>query len=160
MNEIVDLGGIKGNEENPDITTVNIGGLGDVDHDLNTFPYPFEDNSVDEVRIIHTLEHLEKPLRTMEETYRMLKKGGIVKVEVPYWKRFTTFQNPFHLHEFKEEWFKNLNPNSSIYKKSECVYMKKFLPKLNFEIVDVWKRRGKFKLYKIYDMRVTLKKKI
>ena len=30
----------------------------DVVHDLETFPYPFENNSVDEILISHVLEHI------------------------------------------------------------------------------------------------------
>ncbi len=37
----------------------------DIIHDLNSFPYPFEDASVDMVYIDNTLEHLDDPIAVM-----------------------------------------------------------------------------------------------
>ncbi len=95
--KILDLGGIKEIKESNNIITVNIGGLGDIELDLNAFPYPFDDESFDEVRIFHVLEHLKFPLKVMEEVWRILKPNGIVRIKVPYWKIFSIFMNPFHL---------------------------------------------------------------
>ncbi len=156
--KILELGGLKEKKDNNNIVTVNIGGLGDIDHDLNKFPYPFENESFDEVRIYHTLEHLENPLKVMEEVWRILKHGGIVKIRVPYWKNFSIFENPFHLHEFKESWFINLTPYSGIYVKEETVNMEPFLPKLNFKVVKMKKKRGKYRFWKVYELEVWLKK--
>ena len=52
-------------------------------HDLNKFPYPFEDSSIDKVFIIHTLEHLEYPLKVLQEIYRILKPNGEVVIVIP-----------------------------------------------------------------------------
>ena len=46
---------------------------GDVNHDLNQYPYPFDDEVVDKVYIDNCLEHLDSPLKVMEEIYRILK---------------------------------------------------------------------------------------
>lgn len=45
----------------------------------------FEDNSVDEVIIVHALEHTywDGAIRTLNEIYRVLKPSGFVEVEVP-----------------------------------------------------------------------------
>jgi len=51
----------------------------DVIHDLNVFPYPFEDASVDHVYLDNTLEHLDDVIKVMEEVYRIVKPGGSVK---------------------------------------------------------------------------------
>ena len=141
--KILDLGGLRKQKESEDIVTVNIGGLGDVEYDLNKFPYPFKDNMFDEVRIYHTLEHLERPIKVMEEVWRILKPEGIVKIKVPYWKLFSTFSNPFHLHEFKEEWFYNLSPDAPIYK-GEVENMNPFIPKLNFKVIKMERHKTPF----------------
>lgn len=50
----------------------------DVVHDLRVTPWPFEDDSIDEARCSHFLEHLNGPERIpfMNELYRILKKGA------------------------------------------------------------------------------------
>lgn len=58
----------------------------DVIHDLNVFPYPFESNSIDQVYLDNVLEHLDNPIRVIEEVHRITKQGGGVKVIVPYFR--------------------------------------------------------------------------
>ncbi|MFZ3090382.1 MAG: class I SAM-dependent methyltransferase [Nitrospirota bacterium] len=48
----------------------------DVVHDLNQFPYPFEDASFDAVVLNHVIEHLEDIPHTLNEVQRLLKSGG------------------------------------------------------------------------------------
>ena len=55
---------------------------GDVNHDLNTFPYPFQADSVDKIYIDNCIEHLDSPLNVMEEIHRILKKGGVITAQV------------------------------------------------------------------------------
>ena len=70
----------------------------DVVHDLNKFPYPFEDGSFDYIEMSHVLEHLDDPFAVMREMNRMLKKGGTVKVLVPHFSR--GFTHAEHKHGF------------------------------------------------------------
>lgn len=63
----------------------------DIIHDLNIFPYPFESNSIDQIYLDNVLEHLEQPMRVMEEIYRITKAGGKVKVIVPYFRSLSTY---------------------------------------------------------------------
>ncbi len=67
------------------VDRVYIEGFVDVVHDLDTFPYPFEESSVDEAWLIFTLEHLEDPFKVLEEVYRILKPGGQVFIRVPHY---------------------------------------------------------------------------
>ncbi|MCD6116381.1 methyltransferase domain-containing protein [bacterium] len=52
----------------------------DVIHDLNVYPYPFEDNEFDYVNMSHIIEHMKEPLRTMNEVYRICKNGATVRI--------------------------------------------------------------------------------
>lgn len=59
----------------------------DVIHDMEQFPYPFEDSAFNEVVMRHSLEHVSKHnnanITIIEEVYRILKPKGVFSVEVP-----------------------------------------------------------------------------
>ena len=46
----------------------------DILHDMNVYPYPFADNTVDEALLINILEHFPDIIRVMEEIWRICKK--------------------------------------------------------------------------------------
>lgn len=52
-------------------------------HDLNTIPFPFEDNSADEIIAHRVLEHIINPPQFIKECHRILKKGGTFNVILP-----------------------------------------------------------------------------
>ena len=56
----------------------------DVYHNLKKFPYPFKNNYFDYILANHILEHLEKPLKVIEELARICKDNGIIHIEMPY----------------------------------------------------------------------------
>ncbi len=55
----------------------------DVVHDLNVFPYPWDENSIDGIEMIHTLEHLDDWWGAFCECARILKPGGRLQINVP-----------------------------------------------------------------------------
>ena len=71
--------------------------------DLNKFPYPFKDNYADEILLDNVLEHLGDLVLVMQELHRILKKGGKLKIIVPYAKSDGAFQDPTHTHFFTEK---------------------------------------------------------
>lgn len=58
----------------------------DIVHDLFTFPWPFEDESVEEVVSSHFFEHIPGMLRGkwMDELFRILKPGAKATLIVPH----------------------------------------------------------------------------
>lgn len=58
-------------------------GAVDVVHDLNFTPWPFSDNSFDEVVAIHLVEHLKDLLQFMDECWRVLRPGGALYIVTP-----------------------------------------------------------------------------
>jgi hypothetical protein len=62
-------------------------GTPDVLHDLETFPWPWETSSVDEIVLNHVLEHLgettEKFFGVMKELYRVAAPAATIHVVVP-----------------------------------------------------------------------------
>lgn len=55
----------------------------DIAHDLNQFPWPFEDDQFDEVVGLHVLEHLQSFLDFHNEAWRVLRPGGHLYLETP-----------------------------------------------------------------------------
>ena len=69
----------------------------DVVHDLNTFPYPFPDNSFDQIRLSHVIEHIDSIIRTMEELHRVLRPGGQLEITTPHHTDASSWQDPTHV---------------------------------------------------------------
>ncbi len=96
----------------------------DIVHDLNSYPWPIEDNSVDEVFCSHYVEHIphenlrgileksssfeefkEKALETdrdgfikfMNEVYRILKPKGRALITAPHYASIRAFGDPTHI---------------------------------------------------------------
>jgi len=70
----------------------------DVVHNLNVFPYPFEEGVFDRIEANHVLEHLDRPFEVMRELHRVLKPSGALIVRVPHFSR--GFPHPEHAHGF------------------------------------------------------------
>ena len=51
--------------------------------DLTVAPWPWPDSSVDEIVARDVIEHLPDTRQTMAEAWRVLKPGGIFRVQVP-----------------------------------------------------------------------------
>lgn len=61
-------------------------------------PWPWPDNSVDEVRAHDVFEHLPNRILTMNELHRVLKPGGRATIEVPSAAKGAGFaQDPTHV---------------------------------------------------------------
>lgn len=85
----------------------------DVSHDLNKFPYPFKESSVDEVFMEHVLEHLDDPLSVIQELYRISKPGGILKIKTPHFS--CTWIHPGHKSAISTQLFNYFIPGTDDY---------------------------------------------
>lgn len=86
----------------------------DVIHDLNVFPYPFADNECDAIYLDNVLEHLDNPIRVLEDVHRICKVGALVKVIVPYFRSVWAFIDPTHKHFFTVNSLAYFDPHSPI----------------------------------------------
>lgn len=93
----------------------------DVIHDLNIFPYPFDNDSIDKVYLDNVLEHLAEPMRVMEEVHRITKPGGGVKVIVPYFRSVWAFIDPMHKTFYTVDSFAYYDPRHIICQRYDYV---------------------------------------
>jgi len=107
------------------IDRVKISGYVDKVHNLNKLPYPFKDNYADEVHFYHVLEHLDNPIKKMEEIHRILKPGGILYMRVPHFSSMGAFTDITHIRPFGYTSFDCFDSNSYHH----------FYTKVNFKIL-------------------------
>ena len=81
------------------IDSVKLNGV-DVIHDLNKFPYPFKENTFDEVYASHVLEHLNDLIKVMNELKRICKKGARIIIRVPHFSCGVSYRDPTHKRLF------------------------------------------------------------
>ena len=76
-------------------------GKPDILHDLETFPWPWSDNSVGEVRLNHVLEHLGETvpvyLKIIKELYRICASNAEIHIVVPYPRHDDFINDPTHV---------------------------------------------------------------
>jgi SAM-dependent methyltransferase len=77
----------------------------DIIHDLNIFPYPFRDNSVEAVVLFHILEHLSDTIGVINEIWRICKNEATVRIIVPYYNSPGACHDPTHVRFFTERTF-------------------------------------------------------
>lgn len=137
------------------IDSIKIEKYVDIVHNLDILPYPFKNNSVDEIHCYHVLEHLHNPLDKIKEFYRILKPNGILNIRVPHFSSMGAFSDITHIrpygytsfdclekenyhHFYTKTKFKILNkkikylglyPNDGIYEKyihnNQCIWFLK-----------------------------------
>ena len=73
----------------------------DIVHDLEKFPYPFKDNSIDEILLSHVLEHIGHSsdvfLKIVKEFYRICKNNSLIKIIVPHPRHDEFISDPTHV---------------------------------------------------------------
>lgn len=68
----------------------------DIVHNLNNYPYPFNDNEFDEVLCHHVLEHLDDIVKPLEEIWRITRNGARIIIEVPIFPGIGAIVDPTH----------------------------------------------------------------
>lgn len=68
----------------------------DIVHDLDVFPWPIKENTYDLVFANHFMEHSRDVVSVMNEVGRILKPGGVLMFQVPYFRSVDAFNDPTH----------------------------------------------------------------
>jgi len=85
----------------------------DMVFDLNTYPWPIESDSVDEINCSHYIEHIPHDIHNpndkrdgliqfMDEVYRIMKKGGNATIIAPYYSSMRAVGDPTHVRYIAE----------------------------------------------------------
>ena len=77
--------------------------------DLESLPWPWDDNSVDQVVFRHSLEHLGRDPRTflgmMKELYRVCRNGARIEITVPHPRHDDFINDPTHVRPITDGMF-------------------------------------------------------
>jgi SAM-dependent methyltransferase len=87
----------------------------DVRHDLDVIPYPFADNSFDEIHCYNVIEHLEEVIPVIEELHRIGRPGCRVTIRVPHFRSACLYEDLTHKHGFAWRSFDVFTEDSSVY---------------------------------------------
>ena len=73
----------------------------DVTHDLEKFPYPFKNDSVNEILLSHVLEHIgQQPdtfINIIKELYRIYTNNALIIINVPHPRHEDFLSDPTHV---------------------------------------------------------------
>ena len=92
-----------GSGQNPLPGYLNVDKYGnpDLTCDLESFPWPWADNSVAEIQMFHVLEHLGATAETfigiMKEMYRVCEPGALIHIAVPHPRHDNFIGDPTHV---------------------------------------------------------------
>lgn len=104
------------------LDSVRLDGV-DVVHDLESYPYPFEDNSIDLIFCSHVVEHLSDTVKFMEECHRILRPEGRLEIIVPYFASPGAFADPTHKKFFTLNTMKYFTSESGLNYYSRARYV-------------------------------------
>ncbi len=113
---------------------------GNMIHDLNSFPYPFDDNTFDEILASHILEHLQNFNKVVTELYRISKSNAIIRVYAPFFLNTKYFGDPDHKIPFSIRTFDNYeyigNKRLKFYEKWKLNHRTNYETGVKFEILE------------------------
>jgi SAM-dependent methyltransferase len=94
-----------GDAKLPGTTSIDMLALPNVDivHNLDQYPWPFNNNSFDLVFGHNVFEHVRDSVKNMEEIWRILRPGGRVVMTMPYFRSTDAFTDPTHKHFFTSQ---------------------------------------------------------
>ncbi|MBI3128387.1 MAG: class I SAM-dependent methyltransferase [Candidatus Tectomicrobia bacterium] len=118
----------------------------DVRGDASRDGLPFREGAFGRVVIRHIIEHVESPLRLLEEIHRVSRDGAEVEGVTPHFSNPCSFADPTHRHHFSVQLFGFVSEGGPDPSKGwrlwanrllECYYeMLPFYTKARFEVLE------------------------
>ena len=85
----------------------------DIVHNLETFPYPIEDNTFDEIHGQHIIEHIRDLIPFIQELCRIAKPGAKIIFRAPHAScSYSSWSDPTHIRPFTTQTLKYFEDNS------------------------------------------------
>lgn len=138
---------------------------------LGETPWPFEENSVDELAAHHVLEHLGQETKVffaiIKELYRLMTHGGRMKITVPHPYHQTFISDPTHVRPFMRNTLEMMNRHKNLdwAERNVNVTMLALMLDINFVMVHAiqrydgpWRRKlesGELSLEQVRDAAET-----
>jgi len=82
----------------------------DVVTDLNSIPWPLEDNRFDTINASHIIEHVEDVVSFLSEIHRIAKPGARVKIITPHFSSLNSWGDPTHVRHLATTWHEPFLP--------------------------------------------------
>lgn len=106
--------------------------------DLEKGKLPFDDNSVEEIKAHHILEHIKNFIPLMQEIYRVCKHGALIDIIAPHHNHEVFYGDPTHVRPITVN-------GMYLFSKKHCLMHKEqhdsssgiaFKYNVNFDIID------------------------
>lgn len=91
------IGGGPG-RSHPSLVNLNVGPFPNVEVVADAHQLPYADNSVDAIFCEAVIEHLSRPVKAVQEMFRVLKPGGMVFAATPFLQAYHGY--PHHYQNF------------------------------------------------------------
>ena len=108
--------------------------------DIESTPWPIQDNEYDYVLMKHVLEHVGATFdifaSIMRELYRVIAPGGTIEIHVPHYRHDTWWSDPTHVRAFTPLTFQMMSKRQNddwIAKKANYT-MLAYLMRVDFEV--------------------------
>src|SRR5215470_9382349 len=119
---------------------VNPNTAADVIHDLDDLPYPFANDSFDEVVARHVIEHVREPMAVMIELHRIVSAGGVVRVLAPHWTNPDFATDLTHRNHLNSYSFRNLTDERAVFPFYTSVRFRQRLVRVT--VLNLWRALG------------------
>lgn len=115
----------------------------DIVHDLDVFPWPIEDDCVEEAIAYHYVEHTKDLIGFMNELYRVMKIGGVCTITSPFYNSIRAWQDPTHTRAISDQTFMYFNTKWRRYSNVEHYPIRcNFEPQFEFILFSNWLNRS------------------
>ena len=79
-----------------------------------SLPWPWEDDSVEEIIALDIIEHLQNAVYFIEEAHRVLKPRGNLILKTVHWQSRNFPTDPTHIRAFTEQSFDYFDPSTML----------------------------------------------
>jgi SAM-dependent methyltransferase len=127
----------------------------DVVHDLDVAPWPWDDDSAEQIAAVDIFEHVNNPITFMTECHRVLAPGGLLKIVTTYYQSPASYHtDPTHKRASTEHTFDYWIPGRKFFNTDvELFRLNPFYGGVSFRLVMMVAVPGE-------ELKVTLRKPI